>query len=450
MIAGTVAAFFLIQAYGRSLTAPAPQGSAAPTIAHPAATSTVFGVLLALAAVMIVGRLLRPLLNRIDQPPVICEVLAGILIGPSLLGWIAPPVTGTILAPPVVAGLDIVGQVGVIFFMFLVGLEFNSGLLRGRAHAIVAISHASIIAPFVLGSLLAILLCPRLSTSDVTFTSFALFTGVAMSVTAFPVLARILTDRGMTKTQLGSIALACAATDDVTAWCLLALLVSVARARPGTALVVIALLVVFAVFMLFVVRSAIERWTDRFEGRAQQGRAVALVMIGVLLSALTTEAIGVHAVFGAFLFGVCIPHSSALSRAMSERLHDVVTILFLPAFFASTGLRTEIGLLSGADRWVLCGLVLVVATLGKFGGTYIAARFAGLGHRQAGGLGALMNTRGLMGLIVLRVGLDLGIISGTMFTMMVLMALVTTMATTPLLRLFVPRSSVERMIEWTA
>src|SRR5262249_40194673 len=169
---------------------------------------------------------------------------------------------------------------GVIFFMFLVGLEFNSELLRGRAHAIVAISHASIIAPFVLGSLLAIVLYPRLSTSDVTFTSFALFTGVAMSVTAFPVLARIRTDSGMTKTHLGSIALACAATDDVTAWCLLALLVSVARARPGTALIVVILLVVFAAVVLFVVRPAMERWTNRFEGRAQQGQGVALVLIG--------------------------------------------------------------------------------------------------------------------------------------------------------------------------
>jgi Kef-type K+ transport system membrane component KefB len=449
MSVGAVGAFLLIRAYGQTLTAPAAAAAAASPVREPG-SSILFGVLLALSAVTITGRLLARLFEQVDQPPVIAEVTAGILLGPSLLGWIAPAVSTFILSPAAVSGLNVVAQVGVVLFMFLVGLEFNGELLRGRAPAIVAISHASIAVPFVLGSLLALPLYPRLSTSAVTFTSFALFTAVAVSVTAFPVLARILTDRGMAKTELGGIALACAAINDVTAWCLLALAVSVARDRPGAALVVAILTTAFAVTMLTIVRPAIEAWTAGFEARAQQSRGVALSMSGLLLSALVTEAIGVHAVFGAFLFGVCIPRASGLSRALSERLHDVVTILFLPAFFASTGMRTEIGLLSGADRWLLCGLILIVATVAKFGGTYVAARVAGLGRREAGSLGALMNTRGLMELIVLNVGLDLGIISGTMFTMMVLMALATTLATTPLLRVFVSRSSIERRIEWTA
>jgi len=279
---------------------------------------------------------------------------------------------------------------------------------------------------------LALFLYPRLSTSNVPFTSFALFMGIAMSITAFPVLARILTDRGISKTELGAVALTCAAADDVTAWCLLALVVGVTQARMEDAIAVSVLTIGYIAIMFLAVRPIVVRAVSRFDDRRPAGQVLALV--GVLLSALATEWIGIHAVFGAFLLGAVIPHNSVIARTLTDRLGDVVTILLLPAFFAFTGMRTEIGLISGT-QWLLCGLIILVATIGKFGGTLVAARLTGMDWRGAAGLGVLMNTRGLMELIVLNLGLDLRVISPALFTMMVLMALVTTVATTPALQL---------------
>jgi len=261
-----------------------------------------------------------------------------------------------------------------------------------------------------------------------------------MSITAFPVLARILTDRGMSKTELGVVALTCAAADDVTAWCLLALVVGVAQAKMQSALVVAMLTVGFIGVMFLVVRPVVVRLVSRSGDRPPTREATALALVCLLLSSLTTEGIGVHAIFGAFLFGTVIPHDSGLARALTERLEDLVTILLLPAFFAFTGMRTQIGLVSGPSEWLLCGLIILVATAGKFGGTLVAARLTGMDWHRATSLGILMNTRGLMELIVLNIGLDLEVISPTLFTMMVLMALVTTIATTPVLQLFGPSS----------
>jgi Kef-type K+ transport system membrane component KefB len=279
-------------------------------------------------------------------------------------------------------------------------------------------------------------LYPRISTDAVPFTSFALFMGIAMSITAFPVLARILTDRGMSRSELGVIALTCAAADDVTAWCLLAFVVGVVQSQVGSALLVAVYTLGFIAIMFFVIRPAVAGLVRRRGGGASPGQGtVALVLVGLLLSALATERIGVHAVFGAFLFGAIVPRESGLPRVLTGRLEDLVTILLLPAFFAFTGMRTEIGLVSGAAEWAMCLLIIVVATVGKFGGTLVAARLTGMNWRAAAGLGILMNTRGLMELIVLNIGLDLGVISPALFTMMVIMALVTTIATTPLLEL---------------
>jgi Kef-type K+ transport system membrane component KefB len=334
----------------------------------------------------------------------------------------------------------VIAQLGVILYMFLVGLELNPGVLRGRAHATVAISHASIIVPFLLGAALALVLYPRLSSSEVSFTSFALFVGVAMSITAFPVLARILTDRGMQKTRLGVLALGCAATDDVTAWCLLAFVVGVAQARVSGAVLVLGLTAAYIGFMVLVVRPVARRFLARLdEGGLSQG-VVAVVFGALLLSALATEAIGVHALFGAFLLGAVIPHDSAVAGAFTRKLEDLVTVLLLPAFFAFTGMRTRIGLVSGLEEWLVCGLIVLVATAGKFGGTLAAARLTDLGWREAAALGLLMNTRGLMELIALNIGLDLKVISPALFAMMVVMALATTVATAPLLHLLTPRS----------
>jgi Kef-type K+ transport system membrane component KefB len=433
ILLGGILAFLAIQRYGETLTPPAGGVKSGAGAVPQLSSDILLHVLLALAAVVVVGRLLARAFRAFGQPPVIGEVIGGILLGPSLLGRIAPEAYGYILPPQVAPYLSVLAQVGVVLYMFLVGLELNVEPLRRRAHAAIMTSHASIVVPFVLGSLLALYLYPLLSPAGIPFTSFALFMGVAMSITAFPVLARILSDRGMTRSELGVIALTCAAVDDVTAWCLLAFVVGVVQARMEGAFLVAVLTLGFIAVMFLVVKplaaGVVGRLADRQTGR----EAVALALVGLLLSALVSERIGVHAIFGAFLFGAVLPHDTLLARSLKERMEDLVTVLLLPAFFAFTGMRTEIGLVSGVDEWLICAVIILVATVGKFGGTLAAGRFTGLPWRQAAGLGILMNTRGLMELVVLNIGLDLGVISPTLFTMMVVMALVTTMSTTPIL-----------------
>jgi Kef-type K+ transport system membrane component KefB len=407
-------------------------------------------VLLTLAAVLVTGRALGMLLAKIRQPPVIGEVLAGIVLGPSLLGYFAPAVSAAILPPSIAPQLRVVAELSVILYMFIVGLDLRADQLRKHVRGVVLTSNASIIVPFALGAMLAVYLYPRVSPRDVPFTSFALFMGVAMSITAFPVLARIINDRGLAQTPLGTLALACAAVDDVTAWCLLALIVGIAQGSVESALMVIAFTAFFAGLMVFVVRPFLVRAlapsgpsspvsaadslvASAFRRKDVLRNQIAMVFAGLLLSAIAAEWIGIHAIFGAFLFGAILPRGGPLTEALKDKMHDLVTILLLPAYFAFTGMRTEIGLMSGANAWVLCGLIILVATLGKFGGTFAGARLNGLDARTSARLGILMNTRGLMELIVLNVGRDLNVISPTLFTMMVLMALVTTIATTPIL-----------------
>jgi K+:H+ antiporter len=433
MVLVAVGVFLVIRRYGETLTAPSPRATVAETFGQQ--PDVLLHVLVALAAVIITGRVLARLFAQLGQPPVIGEVLAGILLGPSLLG---AERSAVILPPAIAPSLGVIAQLGVILYMFIVGLELNASLLRARAHAVIATSHASILTPFVLGAGLSLALYPRLSTSNVPFTSFALFMGVAMSITAFPVLARILTDQRMSRSELGVIALSCAATDDVTAWCLLALVVGVANARVGDGLRVVAGALAYVGCVLFVVRPIVRRIAARWSAEPLSRAAVAWVFVGLLLSTIATETIGIHAIFGAFLLGAVLPHDSALATTFVRKLEDIVTVLLLPAFFALTGMRTQIGLVSGLDKWAICVAIIVVATVGKFGGTYAAARLTGLDARPAAALGALMNTRGLMELIVLNVGLDLGVISPTLFAMMVLMALATTMVTAPALRWLVP------------
>jgi Kef-type K+ transport system membrane component KefB len=442
MLLAASAVFLLLRRYGETLLAPAPAFPGRAVAGAAAGVEDLFlHLLIALTAVVIVGRLLGRLFAAVGQPPVIGEVIGGVLLGPSLLGAVAPDAYLFILPPSVVPFLGVVAQLGVVLYMFLIGLDLDSDLLRGHVHATVAISHASIVLPFVMGATLALYLYPRLSTSEVPFTSFALFLGIAMSITAFPVLARILSDLGMSKSPLGAMALTCAAVDDVTAWCLLALVVGVVQAAAGRALLVTVLTLGFIVVMLGLVRPIAARLAVSGNREPTRG-AVALTIAALLVAALVAEAIGVHAIFGAFLLGAVIPHDSRLARTLSGNLQDLVTILLLPAFFAFAGMRTEIGLLSGWGAWIICGLIIVVATMGKVGGALVAGRATGLSWRDSAGLGVLMNTRGLMQLIVLNVGLDLGVISPTLFTMMVLMALVTTMATTPILRRLVLETHV--------
>ena len=300
--------------------------------------------------------------------------------------------------------------------------------------------HTSIVVPFALGTLLAFELSDRLSLPAVPFMAFALFMGAAMSITAFPVLARILAERKLLRTKIGAVTIACAAVDDVTAWCLLAFVVAAARASGIQGAVITSLLaLLYIAVMIWIVRPALGRVALRFankEGLSQNVVAVTILLL--LASSWATELIGIHALFGAFVFGAILPKDGGFARALAEKLEDLVVVLLLPLFFAFSGVRTQIGLLDTAAAWWTCGLIILVACLGKFGGSFAAAKLTGLSWRESGAIGILMNTRGLMELIVLNIGLDLGVISPTLFTMMVLMALVTTFMTTPLLHLIYP------------
>jgi Kef-type K+ transport system membrane component KefB len=429
----TIALLLLVLAYGKQLT-PATSGGG-QVLGSDAATHSsyvLYHVLVALVSILLLGRWLGKLFVHFGQPRVIGEIVAGIALGPSLLGHIWPQAMHFVLPADVAPFLGIIAQIGIILYMFLVGLELNAGLIRSRAHATIAISHTSILVPFLLGATLALWLYPPLASGNVPFTSFALFMGVAMSITAFPVLARILTDRRMENTELGVVALSCAAIDDVTAWCLLAFVVGVAQAEVGGAVQTALLALGYIAIMFTVVRPLAVRYLGNGVDHPPRRMAV-WVLVALLFSALTAEWIGIHAIFGAFLLGAIIPHDSDVARDFTEKLEDIVKILLLPAFFAYTGMRTQIGLVAGWQAWLFCAVIILVATLGKFGGTLAAARLTGLGWRTSAALGILMNTRGLMELIVLNIGLELGVISPKLFAMMVIMALVTTIATTPIL-----------------
>lgn len=383
--------------------------------------------------------------RRIRQPMVIAEIVAGIALGPSLLGWLAPEVSRTLFPADGMPILSLLSHFGLVLFMFFVGLEFDRGFLRGRGHTALVISLAGIVVPFVLGAWLADHLHAELAPAGVPLFSFGLFLGTAMSITAFPVLARILVERRLLRTKIGAMAITCAAVGDVAAWCILACVVSLVRA---SSLVdgawTTGLAVAYIAFMLRVVRPLVERLAARSankEGLSQN--LVAGTLLLLLLSSWITEMIGVHALFGAFIFGTIVPKANHFAQILADKLEDLVVVLLLPLFFAYSGLRTEIGLLDSAHDWAICGIVILVACLGKFGGSALAARLTGSRWREAAAVGILMNTRGLMELIVLNIGLDLGVISPTLFTMMVVMALVTTFVTTPLLEMIYPTAAAE-------
>jgi Kef-type K+ transport system membrane component KefB len=393
-----------------------------------------------IAGILVAARLVGRAVAIIGQPRVVGEMLAGIMLGPSLLGWVAPDLFHDLFPPLSLGFLSALSQIGLVFFMFLVGLELDLKLLRGQGRAAVITSHASIILPFFLGACLALFLYPRLSDDSVSFTGFALFLGAAMSVTAFPVLARMLTEHGIMKTRLGSVTIAAAAVDDVTAWCILAVVIFVVRTAeaPMTIPAMVGGTLLYITAMLTVVRWGLRRLEHTLEVRGGLSQdLVAIVVFFILASAWTTERLGIHAVFGAFLAGVVMPRDEQLVRPLLDRFHDLMVILFLPLFFAFTGLRTSVALITG-DLWVYCALIIAVAVLGKLGGSALAARTSGMSWRDSWAIGTLMNTRGLMELVVLNVGLDIGVISPALFAMMVLMALVTTFMTSPVLARIYP------------
>jgi Kef-type K+ transport system membrane component KefB/nucleotide-binding universal stress UspA family protein len=400
-----------------------------------------------IAAIIIVSRTLGIVFKWLGQPLVMAEVVGGILLGPSLFGLVWPEGMQALFPASSLGILKMLSQVGLLLFMFLVGLELDPKLLRGRQRAAVMISHTSIVFPFLLGVGASWWLYKTYSTPGVKFTSFMLFSGIAMSVTAFPVLARILSERNMLTSRIGAIAIACAAVDDVTAWCMLAVVVGVARSRALIeTLYITGFTVAYILVMIFAIRPFLRRIGGRLVDRSGlSSNMLAILMCMLVASSAITEIIGIHALFGAFLFGAILPKDGPLTEILAEKLESVSVILLLPLFFAFSGLRTEIGLVSGASDILATLVIIGLASLGKFGGSTIAARLTGIGWRESAAIGTLMNTRGLMELVVLNIGLDLGVISTTLFTMLVIMALVTTFATTPVFRWLHPESEESRM-----
>lgn len=384
--------------------------------------------------------------RRIGQPLVIAEISAGIMLGPSLLGALAPAASKLLFPAESLRLLQMFSQFGLIVFMFLIGLELDPKHLKGRGRASLLISQAGIYVPFGLGLLLALYFYRIFAPPGVRFLPFALFLGIAMSITAFPVLARILSERRLMRTKVGAMAITCAAFDDVAAWCLLAFVVSIVKATGLRQAAMTTLYTfIYIAFMMVVVRPFMRRFGARGGTRdSLTQNMVAAVFVLLLLSSFITELIGIHALFGAFLFGAIIPKDTGFVTILAEKLEDFAVVFLLPMFFAYSGLRTQIGLLDNGSVWLLCGLGILVACVGKFGGVTLAARLTGVSWRESSALGVLMNTRGLMELVVLNIGLDLGVISPVLFTMLVLMALLTTFMTTPLLQLIYPAAEMAK------
>lgn len=407
-------------------------------------------LLLQIFLILIVSRIMGALAARIGQPKVVGEMLAGIMLGPSLLGWIAPGAWAFLFPPFSQDLLHALAQIGVIFFLFLIGLELDTRLLRERGQAALVISQLSIIAPFLLGAALTLFLYPRVFNDGphMSFAIVALFMGAAMSITAFPVLARILTERGLQRTPLGALAITCAAFNDVAAWCMLAFVIALGRAEglvPG--LITVGLSAVYTAIMFFLVRPLLKRLEGLYERRGSSEQAIlSLIFLLTLLSAAATDWIGIHALFGAFLLGAIMPKNSRFLGFVTERLEGFTVLFLLPIFFAYAGLKTQIGLLDNATLWGLTGLVVLTACVGKFGGSFIAALASGIHWRESAALGILMNTRGLVELVLLTIGLQLGIITDAVFAMMVIMALATTAMTTPILHWVYPRKLLEAVI----
>ncbi|HEU4833062.1 MAG TPA: cation:proton antiporter [Pyrinomonadaceae bacterium] len=389
-----------------------------------------------IVVILVVAGWFRRLFRRLGQPPVMGEMIAGIVLGPSVLGLIYPIALPFLFPPASMETLRLLSQIGVVLFMFTVGMEVNVQHLREKGSAAVMISHASIIVPFLLGSALSLFLYRGLAPSGTSFNAFALFIGVAMSITAFPVLARILEDRNLTQTTLGSIALTCAAVDDATAWCILAIVIALVKSTGvGSSALTIVLTIAFAAGMMLLVRPELARIIKNRDTQQHRRRLIPIVLAVVLGCALLTETIGIHALFGAFMAGLVMPPSTEFRIFLKDKLEAFGSYALLPLFFAFTGLRTQIALINDWQSWALCGVIILVAIAGKLGGSMLMSRWTGMSWSQSFSIGVLMNTRGLVELVVLNIGYDLGILSERIFAMMVIMALVTTFMTGPLLSL---------------
>jgi Kef-type K+ transport system membrane component KefB len=395
-----------------------------------------------IALIIVLARLLGALARRMGQPPVLGEIVAGILLGPTIWGT---KITATLFPDTLIPPLTALANLGLVFFMFVVGYEVDLGLVRGRGRVAAGVAIGSIVAPLALGIGLGAWFVHRYHPHDST--TFILFFGTAMSITAFPVLARILSDRGLHRTRVGGLALAAASVDDLIAWALLAVVIAVAGAGAGQHQLRLALAPVYAAAMIWLVRPALRRLAEIYQ---RQGRltpnVLAAVLALLLLSSFATDWMGVKFIFGAFIFGIVMPRDEpALREAILERLEQVSVLVLLPVFFVVAGLKVN---LRGVGLSGLVDLVLImlVAVAGKFGGAYFGARVTGVRSRQSGALAALMNTRGLTEIVILTVGLQLHILNPALYTLMVVMAIVTTGMAGPLLKVIYPKRIMERDI----
>ena len=385
--------------------------------------------------IIIVARFFGWVFRKIGQPSVIGEIIAGIVLGPSLLGLYFPEFSISLFPVESLGNLQFLSQIGLILFMFVIGMELDLKVLQNRAKEAIVISHASIVIPFALGIGLAYFVYFKFAPEGVAFLPFALFMGIALSITAFPVLARIVQERGIHKTKLGAIVITCAAADDITAWCLLAAVIAIVKAGTFvSSLYIIGLAMAYVLVMLFVVKPFLKKIGELYGTKNSLNKpVVAIFFLTLIISSYCTEIIGIHALFGAFMTGVIMPDITKFRNLFIEKVEDVSVILLLPLFFVYTGLRTEIGLINDPYLWKITGFIILVAVVGKFFGSALAAKFVGQSWRDSLTIGALMNTRGLMELIVLNIGLDLKVLTPEVFTMMVIMALVTTFMTGPTL-----------------
>jgi len=396
---------------------------------HPLAT-----LLLQIITIIIVARFFGWIFRKIGQPTVIGEIIAGIFLGPSVVGMYFPEYSAMLFpTEESLTNLQFLSQIGLILFMFVIGMELDLKVLKNKANDAVVISHASIVIPFALGMGLSYFIYHKFAPEGVEFLSFSLFMGIAMSITAFPVLARIVQERGIHKTKLGTIVITCAAADDITAWCILAAVIAIVKAGSfASSIYIILMAAVYVLMMLFVVKPFLKKIGDLYANRDNLSKpVVAIFLLTLIISSYMTEVIGIHALFGAFMTGAIMPDLTKIRKIIIEKIEDVALILLLPLFFVFTGLRTQIGLINDAYLWQVTGLIITVAVVGKFFGSALAAKFVGQNWRDSLTIGALMNTRGLMELVVLNIGYDLGVLSTEVFTMMVIMALVTTFMTGP-------------------
>jgi len=392
--------------------------------------------LIQLIVIIIASRIFGYLFKLMKQPTVMGEIVAGIVLGPSMLGSMFPEYLNFVFPPNSLGNMRILSQIGLILFMFVIGMELDLSIIKQKARTAITISNASIIFPFLLGIGLAYFLYEDYGLPNTPYYAFALFMGIAMSITAFPVLARITKERGLSGNRLGSIALASAAINDVTGWCLLAFVVAIVQAGSiSSSFLVLIETVGYMLAMVFVVRPVLKKLVNHQQNQIIKQSTTAIIFITLLISALATELIGIHALFGAFMAGLVMPAEWSIRKVIIDKIEDVALILLLPLFFVITGLRTQIEALNTPMLWGICLLITIVAIIGKLGGGALAAKFTGESSYNSLVIGILMNTRGLMELIILNIGYELKILSNEVFTIMVIMALVTTFMTGPLLDL---------------